>query len=159
VGPIGTLVCILGIHTAWAAPETPAEIHENAHDIFKQLIEINTTDSIGSTTVAAQAILQRLLEAGFPAADVNVFGPNERKGDMVARYRGKAGIRKRPILIIAHPDVVGARREDWTTDPFSIRRAGRLLLRLRHPRHEGQRRDRGRWSTRSSRSIRIPGAS
>ncbi len=64
------LLCIFGIRAAWGSPESPAEIHKNAHDIFKQLIEINTTDSIGSTTVAAQAMAQRLLEAGFPAADL-----------------------------------------------------------------------------------------
>jgi acetylornithine deacetylase/succinyl-diaminopimelate desuccinylase-like protein len=91
-----------------------------AHDIFKQLIEINTTDSIGSTTVAAQAMAKRLLDAGFPAADVTVLGPNDRKGNMVARYRGKPGSKLRPILIIGHLDVVEARREDWTTDPFQF---------------------------------------
>jgi acetylornithine deacetylase/succinyl-diaminopimelate desuccinylase-like protein len=89
-----------------------------AHDVFKQLIEINTTDSIGSTTVAAQAMRQRLLDAGFAPADVVVLGPNDRKGNMVARYRGKAGSTKRPVLIIGHIDVVEAKREDWTTDPF-----------------------------------------
>ena len=91
-----------------------------AHDIFKQLIEINTTDSIGSTTVAAQAMAQRLLDGGFPAADVTVIGPNERKGNLIARYRGKRGKALRPILIIGHLDVVEARREDWTTDPFQF---------------------------------------
>jgi acetylornithine deacetylase/succinyl-diaminopimelate desuccinylase-like protein len=91
-----------------------------AHDIFKQLIEINTTDSIGSTTVAAQAMAKRLLDAGFPKADVVVIGPNDRKGNMVARYRGKPGSTLRPILIIGHLDVVEARREDWTTDPFKF---------------------------------------
>jgi acetylornithine deacetylase/succinyl-diaminopimelate desuccinylase-like protein len=91
-----------------------------AHDIFKQLIEINTTDSIGSTTVAAQAMAKRLLDAGFPKADVVVIGPNDRKGNMVARYRGKPGSKLRPILIIGHLDVVEARREDWTTDPFKF---------------------------------------
>src|SRR5208282_5453498 len=91
-----------------------------SHDIFKQLIEINTTDSVGSTTVAAQAMAQRLLDAGFAAADVTVIGPNERKGNMVARYRGNAGSKLRPVLIIGHLDVVEARREDWTTDPFQF---------------------------------------
>ena len=62
-----------------------------AHDIFKQLVEINTTDSIGSTTVAAQAMAKRLLDAGFPRGRRAVLGPNDRKGNMVARYRGKAG--------------------------------------------------------------------
>jgi acetylornithine deacetylase/succinyl-diaminopimelate desuccinylase-like protein len=91
-----------------------------AHDIFKQLIEINTTDSIGSTTVAAQAMEKRLLDAGFPKADVVVIGPNDRKENMVARYRGKPGSKLRPILIIGHLDVVEARREDWSTDPFKF---------------------------------------
>jgi acetylornithine deacetylase/succinyl-diaminopimelate desuccinylase-like protein len=93
---------------------------KTAHDIFKQLIEINTTDSVGSTTVAAQAMAQRLLDAGFAKADVVVLGPNDRKGNMVARYRGRPGSKLKPILIIAHVDVVEAKREDWTTDPFQF---------------------------------------
>jgi acetylornithine deacetylase/succinyl-diaminopimelate desuccinylase-like protein len=88
------------------------------HAIFKQLIEINTTDSVGSVTVAAEAMAQRLRDAGFPASDVAVVGPNDRKGNMVARYRG-TGARK-PILLIGHLDVVEARREDWTSDPFQF---------------------------------------
>jgi len=118
--PAVAAVCALGMQAAWCAPENEAAIHKTAYDIFKQLIEINTTDSIGSTTVAAQAMAQRLLEAGFPAADVTVVGPNERKGNMVARYRGKAGSKLKPVLIIGHLDVVEARREDWTTDPFQF---------------------------------------
>jgi acetylornithine deacetylase/succinyl-diaminopimelate desuccinylase-like protein len=89
-----------------------------ARDIFQQLIEINTTDSVGSTTVAADAMAKRLTDAGFPREDVKVLGPNSRKGNMVARLRGH-GTRK-PILIIGHLDVVEARREDWTTDPFKF---------------------------------------
>jgi acetylornithine deacetylase/succinyl-diaminopimelate desuccinylase-like protein len=91
-----------------------------AHDIFQQLIEINTTDSVGSTTVAADAMAKRLLDAGFAADDVKVLGPNNRKGNMVARYRGTGTAGLKPILIIAHLDVVEARREDWTTDPFKF---------------------------------------
>ena len=91
-----------------------------ARDIFQQLIEINTTDSVGSTTVAAEAMAKRFLDAGFAADDVKVLGPNDRKGNLVVRYRraGTGGLK--PILIIAHLDVVEARREDWTTDPFQF---------------------------------------
>jgi acetylornithine deacetylase/succinyl-diaminopimelate desuccinylase-like protein len=89
-----------------------------AHGIFKELIEINTTDSVGSTTVAAQAMANRLLDAGFPASDVQVLGPNDRKGNLVARVHG-TGARK-PILFICHLDVVEARREDWSLDPFKF---------------------------------------
>ena len=61
---------------------------------------------------------KRLLDAGFDEKDVVVLGPNDRKGNLVARYRGKAGSTKKPVLIIGHIDVVEAKREDWTTDPF-----------------------------------------
>ena len=63
---------------------------------------------------------KRLLDAGFPKADVVVLGPNDRKGNMVARYRGKPDSKLKPILIIGHLDVVEARREDWSTDPFQF---------------------------------------
>jgi acetylornithine deacetylase/succinyl-diaminopimelate desuccinylase-like protein len=89
-----------------------------SHDIFKQLIEINTTDSVGSTTVAANAMAQRLLDAGFPKEDVLVLGPNERKGNLVARIHGTGSAK--PILLIGHLDVVEALRSDWTTDPFQF---------------------------------------
>ncbi len=89
-----------------------------SHDIFKQLIEINTTDSVGSTTVAAEAMAQRLRDAGFPASDVVVLGPNARKGNMVARLHGTGA--HKPVLLIGHLDVVEARRSDWTTDPFEF---------------------------------------
>src|SRR5277367_3722831 len=87
-----------------------------SRDIFRELIEINTTDSVGNTTRAAEAMAKRLIDAGFPAADVQVLGPNDRKGNLVARLRGSGA--KKPVLILGHLDVVEARREDWTTDPF-----------------------------------------
>jgi len=90
-----------------------------ARDIFQQLIEINTTDSVGSTTQAAQAMARRLLDAGFPAEDVKVLGPNERKGNLVVSVHG-TGTGRKPILIMCHLDVVEARRTDWTTDPFQF---------------------------------------
>jgi acetylornithine deacetylase/succinyl-diaminopimelate desuccinylase-like protein len=89
-----------------------------ARDIFKELIEINTTDSVGNTTVAAEAMATRLKAAGFPAADVQVLGPNPRKGNLVARLRGTGA--QKPILLIAHLDVVEAKREDWSMDPFTF---------------------------------------
>src|SRR5215469_3286220 len=89
-----------------------------AHEIFKQLIEINTTDSVGSVTAAAEAVAKRFRAAGFPDADVSVLGPNERKKNLVVRLHG-AG-RQRPVLLIGHLDVVEARREDWSTDPFKL---------------------------------------
>jgi acetylornithine deacetylase/succinyl-diaminopimelate desuccinylase-like protein len=89
-----------------------------AREIFKQLVEINTTDSVGNTTVAAEAMAARFKAAGFPAADVQVLGPNPRKGNLVVRYRGNGS--KRPIILLAHLDVVEAKREDWSFDPFTL---------------------------------------
>jgi len=122
-----------------ASPMKDVEIRQMSRDIFKQLIEINTTDSVGSTTPAALAMAQRLWDAGFSKEDVVLLGPSDRKGNMVARYRGtsqvnkgkgnnskgnkskgKAAVKLRPILIIGHLDVVEARREDWSTDPFQF---------------------------------------
>jgi acetylornithine deacetylase/succinyl-diaminopimelate desuccinylase-like protein len=91
---------------------------QEARAIFKELIEINTTDSVGNVTTAAEAMAKRLRDAGFPEQDVIVAGPTERKKNMVARLRG-AG-KEKPILFIGHLDVVEARREDWTTDPFQF---------------------------------------
>src|SRR4029453_12296764 len=89
-----------------------------ARDIFKELIEINTTDSVGSTTTAAEAMAGRLKAAGFPAADVQVLAPDPRKGNLVARLRGTGG--RKPLLLLAHLDVVEAKREDWSFDPFTF---------------------------------------
>jgi len=89
-----------------------------AREIFKQLVEINTTDSVGNTTVAAEAMAARFKAAGFPDADVKVLGPNPRKGNLVVRYRGNGS--KRPLLLLAHLDVVEAKREDWSFDPFTL---------------------------------------
>ena len=99
-------------------PQTDETYHQLARDIFKQLIETNTTDSSGSTTAAAEAMAARLRDAGFPASDVQVLGPNPRKGNMVARLRGTGA--RRPILLIGHLDVVEARREEWSVDPFQF---------------------------------------
>jgi len=110
---------LLLLGTLAAAPLDEAT-RQLARDIFQQLIEINTTDSVGSTTVAAEAMAKHLLAAGFAVEDVKVLGPNARKGNMVARYRGTGSGGLKPILIIGHLDVVEARREDWTTDPFKF---------------------------------------
>jgi acetylornithine deacetylase/succinyl-diaminopimelate desuccinylase-like protein len=91
---------------------------QRAFDIYKELIEINTVTATGDTAKAAEAMAARLRAAGFPDADVHVLSPAPRKGNLVARLRG-TGARK-PILLLAHIDVVPASREDWSTDPFKL---------------------------------------
>jgi len=89
-----------------------------AHDVYKELIEINTVTPTGDTGKEADAMAARLRTAGFPESDVQVFKPAVRKGNLVARLRG-TGTRK-AILLLAHLDVVEARREDWSFDPFKL---------------------------------------
>src|SRR5436189_57417 len=91
---------------------------QRAFDIYKELIEINTVTATGDTAQAAEAMAARLRAGGFPDADVHAFSPAPRKGNLVARLRG-TGARK-PILLLAHIDVVPASREDWSTDPFKL---------------------------------------
>lgn len=105
---------------AMAIVESNLPPHQQlARDILRELIEINTTDSVGDNTAAAQAMANRLIAAGFPSEDVRVLGPVERKGNLVARYRGRDSGRK-PLLLLAHIDVVEADPADWTLPPFTF---------------------------------------
>ena len=89
-----------------------------ARDVLAELIAINTTHEHGNTTPAAEAMARRLLAAGLPAVDVQVLGPATGNHNLVARLRGSGA--RRPILLLAHLDVVEARREDWSLDPFTL---------------------------------------
>ena len=112
---------MLAATTLWSqVPQSDQATKMLAHDVLKELIEINTTDSVGSTTLAAKAMAKRFKAAGFTDADMAVVGPNDRKGNLVVRLHGRPGSKLKPILIIAHTDVVEAKREDWTTDPFKF---------------------------------------
>ena len=98
---------------------------QQLREIYKELIEINTTDSpAGDNTKAAEAMAARLKAAGFPAEDVRVLvhPGNARKGNLVARFRGAAPSTRKPLLLLAHIDVVEARKEDWSDglDPFKF---------------------------------------
>jgi len=103
-------------------PPSQAQIDEAirklSHDIFKELIEINSTDSVGSVTAASEAMAQRFRDAGFAESDIHILGPNERKKNLVVRLHGMG--KHRPLLLIGHLDVVEAHGEDWSTDPFSF---------------------------------------
>lgn len=87
-------------------------------DILEELVEINTSDSAGHTDLAAQAMARRLADAGFPRADLQILQLDTGVYSLVARYRGRGTAK--PILMIAHLDVVPARREDWSVDPFTF---------------------------------------
>jgi acetylornithine deacetylase/succinyl-diaminopimelate desuccinylase-like protein len=110
---------------ALAAPpsvQSLAPHQQLARDVYKELIEINTAVTTGATTPAAEAMAKRFRAAGFAAEDVFVGGPDPRKGNLVVRYRGRAGATRKPILLLAHIDVVEAKKEDWSAglDPFAF---------------------------------------
>src|SRR5579863_4022817 len=89
-----------------------------ARDIYKELIEIKSGYTTGATTPVAEAVAARLKAAGFPESDIFVGGAIPSKANLVVRYHG-TGARK-PILLLAHTDVVEAKREDWSMDPFQF---------------------------------------
>lgn len=103
---------------AAAQQKSPVAQQDLALDVYRELIAIDTTTSSGDTARAADAMAARLLAAGFARQDVQVFKPAPRKGNLVARLRGSG--QKRPMLLVAHLDVVEARREDWATNPFEL---------------------------------------
>lgn len=114
------LTAIATIFPASASGQT-AELSKYealAREIFRELVEINTTHSIGNTTTAAEAMAARLIVAGFPKSDVHVLGGRADRGNLVARYRG--GGAREPILVMAHIDVVEADPADWNLDPFTF---------------------------------------
>jgi acetylornithine deacetylase/succinyl-diaminopimelate desuccinylase-like protein len=109
-----------GTVAADAAPASNLPPHQQlAKDLLKELIEIDTTNETGDNTAAAKAMANRLIAAGFPTEDVRVLGPVDKKGNLVARYRGRDSGRQ-PLLLLAHIDVVAADRADWTLDPFTF---------------------------------------
>jgi acetylornithine deacetylase/succinyl-diaminopimelate desuccinylase-like protein len=102
-------------------PTTSAEDRELARAIFKELIEINTTDTpLGNVTTATAAMQKRFLDAGFAADDVQLLGPDARKMNLVVRLRAEGTPAEKPVVFLCHMDVVEALRSDWSTDPFQF---------------------------------------
>src|SRR5438094_9001249 len=102
--------CLIVICAARGRTQVPDQTKQLARDIFKQLIEINTTDSVGNVTTAAEAMAKRLRDGGFETGDIQVAGPSERKKNLVARLRGTG--QRKPILFIGHLDAVEAVRSE-----------------------------------------------
>jgi acetylornithine deacetylase/succinyl-diaminopimelate desuccinylase-like protein len=114
---IGLAAGLLAAPLPAAAQSLSPEL-QNFRDIYQELVEINTTDSVGDTVRSAEAMAARLRAGGLPAADIHVLSSGPRKGNLVARLRGTGA--RRPLLLIAHMDVVEAKREDWDFDPFKL---------------------------------------
>jgi acetylornithine deacetylase/succinyl-diaminopimelate desuccinylase-like protein len=120
------IACTLTTVSTAHAPmpkSAPAPVQDETafRDLYRQLIEINTTRSVGSCTAAAEAMRARLLAAGIPASDTQILAPPDRPKDgaLIAVLPGRDRTAK-PILLLAHIDVVEAKREDWERDPFKL---------------------------------------
>jgi acetylornithine deacetylase/succinyl-diaminopimelate desuccinylase-like protein len=115
-------ITLLAAHAA--AAQTSLTPHQRlAREIYSELISINTTDSVGAVTPAVEAMAKRFRTAGFPETDIKVLIPpgKPNKGNLVVRYRGRGGPgAAKPILLLAHLDVVAALRSDWPRDPFTL---------------------------------------
>ena len=105
------------------APRAATTPHEKlAREIYGELVGINTADGVGSPTRAARAMAKRFLDAGFPSEDVKVIlhPDDSTRGNLVVRYRGTGKSKSKPILLLAHLDVVQALKSDWPRDPFTL---------------------------------------
>jgi len=116
------LALVTGAVAGWSAPSAaepvPPPVQQLTRDVYKELVEINTTQSVGDTYAAAQAMGARLIAAGYPKVDVQVFPSGPKRGNLIARLRGTG--KRKPLLLVAHIDVVEANRDDWTSDPFQL---------------------------------------
>ncbi len=108
-------LCTSSVRAQTTRPEAERKL---AHDIYKEFVEIQSGFTTGTTTPVAEAAAARLRAAGFSESDIFVGGAIPKKGNLVVRYHG-TGARK-PILLLAHIDVVEAKREDWSLDPFQL---------------------------------------
>ena len=96
----------------------PEAERQLARAIYKEMVEIKSGFTTGATTPVVEAVAKRLKAAGFPASDIFVGGASPTKANLVVRYHGTG--RAKPLLLLAHTDVVEAKREDWSMDPFTF---------------------------------------
>ncbi len=115
---IAAVLVTLASLPASAAEGGKDPLQVQGRELLRELIETDTTPAHGSTTAAAEKMARRFLDAGFPAADVMLLGDDPLKRNLVVRLRG--GDEREPILLLAHLDVVEARREDWHQDPWKL---------------------------------------
>jgi len=127
-----TLATVLLVFCATALSLRAGELtpyQKLGRDIYQELIETDTTHSTGDTTKAAELLARRFRVAGFPEADIQVIGPAQRNENLVLRYHG-TGVQS-PVVLLAHLDVVEAKRDDWSLEPFKLIERW-VLLRSRH---------------------------
>src|SRR5881398_227329 len=113
-----TLIVLLDFGRVSAQTTRPDAERKLAHDIYKEFVEIQSGFTTGATTPVAEAAAARLRAAGFPESDIFIGGASPKKSNIVVRYHGTGALK--PVLLLAHIDVVEAKREDWSMDPFQL---------------------------------------
>jgi acetylornithine deacetylase/succinyl-diaminopimelate desuccinylase-like protein len=117
--PIKLILAFTTLTLLSAAATLPPEVDQRlAREIYQEMVESKSGYSSGATTPIANAVAARLKAEGFADADIFIGGPRPDKANLVVRYRGSGT--SKPILLLAHTDVVEAKREDWSTDPFEF---------------------------------------
>ena len=119
------------------AKDAAEEVRQEAREIFQKVISFRTSEGLGQVPAMAQYLAERFRAAGFPEEDIHIL-PVGETASLVVRYRGN-GRGGKPILLLAHMDVVTAKPEEWQRDPFTLDRGERLLLRPRHARQQAGR--------------------
>ena len=112
------IALLLAAGTLEPGTYSPEPSRQLVRAIYEELVNSNSSYTTGQTTPAAEAMARRLIDAGFPREDVVVAGAAPHKANLVVRYRGTGAAR--PLLLLAHLDVVEAKREDWSFDPFTL---------------------------------------
>lgn len=120
---VGLLAMAVAAGAARLVAQTPSGEDAEHRAIFQELVEMNTSPDGGDVSRATRAVERRLLAAGYTAADISVVGPSRACENLVATLAG-ADRAAKPLLLLAHLDVVSAKRADWTFDPYVLREEG-----------------------------------
>jgi len=115
---LASFLVFLVVSSAQAQSLRPDAEKQLARDIYKRFVEIQSGFTTGATTPVAEAAAARLKAAGFPEADIFLGGASPKKSNLVVRYHGTG--KRKPLLLLAHIDVVEAKRDDWSMDPFQL---------------------------------------
>ncbi|MGH7592513.1 MAG: M20/M25/M40 family metallo-hydrolase [Gemmatimonadales bacterium] len=111
-------LCLVLATTPLSAQAPSEAAQREAREILTAMVSMNTSLQHGDVTPLAEELAARFRRAGVPAADVQVIGPEARNKNLVVRLRGKPG--SKPVLFLAHLDVVDALRGDWSLEPFAL---------------------------------------
>jgi len=106
------------VFASGAGAQSSALDAQDFREVYQQIVEINSSHSGGGATKVAAVVRECMLAAGFGADEVTLMEPFPGKGNLVARFKGSG--HKRPMLLLAHIDVVEAKRDDWKTDPLKL---------------------------------------